>query len=62
MLYSCRNSKGQTALHLALKYGYTDVAELLLEKVNPALNCLHHKAELNPTGGRRLRGSCCRAL
>jgi hypothetical protein len=49
-------------LHLALKYGYTDVAELLLEKVNPALNCLHHKAELNPTGGRRLRGSCCRAL
>merc|ERR1712216_403622 len=32
VLYSCRNSKGQTALHLALKYGYTDVAELLLEK------------------------------
>ena len=33
VLSSCRTSKGQTALHLALKYGYTDVAELLLEKV-----------------------------
>jgi ankyrin repeat protein len=33
VLSSCRTSKGQTALHLSLKYGYTDVAELLLEKV-----------------------------
>ncbi len=30
---NCRNCRGQTALHLALKYGYTDVAELLVEKV-----------------------------
>ena len=30
---NCRNCRGQTALHLALKYGYTDVAELLVGKV-----------------------------
>jgi len=36
---NCRNCRGQTALHLALKYGYTDVAELLVEKVGVVCVC-----------------------